>query len=58
MRIFLVEVMFTKEDGTERWIPMYQPCYSRVEAEKKMKGKHRWSTHPMRVTAYVRQEGL
>lgn len=51
-RIWLIEIKMKKDD---RWIPMYQPCYSQAEAETKAKLKAKWAgEESVRVQAYIR----
>ena len=38
MKIWMIEV----QNGAGNWIPMYQPCYSREEAEKKLRQKQKF----------------
>ena len=49
--VYLIEI---ESDG--RWTPMYIPCYSRPEAERKQKAKARlFGLKRTRVVAYVPQ---
>ena len=54
MRLWMIEVY---DKSSQRWIPMYQPCYSRAEAEKKLTIKKRVSM-AVRIARYERMEPM